>query len=55
MDADVASKLLLEPTPNDMPVHAVPWLVQAKADLQAHFDSRVGAFPVYDRAAVIRS
>lgn len=49
----VQQVLNLEPTPNDMPAHTTGWLTRAKAQLQEHFDCRVGNIPIYDRSVSV--
>jgi hypothetical protein len=51
--SDVVKILNLEVKPSVMPAHATTWLDDAKAKLQAHFDSRHGLVPVYDQAVVL--
>lgn len=49
----VTEVLNLEPTPNDMPAHAKPWLESAKDSLREHFQGRINVMPVYDRVVVV--
>lgn len=50
---DIEKVLNLEPTPNDMPETAKPWLEHAKDSLRDHFQCRVALIPVHDRAVVV--
>lgn len=49
----ISEVLNLEPTPNDMPKSAKPWIEGAKDQLREHFSSRFSSLPVYDRAVVL--